>query len=147
MLQRQCEPAGDEERLSVTQDLVDTMRASAGCVGLAAPQIGVPLRIAVVDVRSHRLMTSSNGLVVLANAELLEGAGQHVAREGCLSLPHVTADIARAEQVRVLLPGKGEIWSAGFEARAIQHELDHLDGVLILDRVTSVHALHPRKRY
>jgi peptide deformylase len=147
MLQRRCEPPDPETAARVLEDLVDTMRRHPGCVGLAAPQIGEPVRVAVVDVRGHRLTTSSHGLLTLVTPEILRREGRHLAREGCLSLPDITADVFRAE--RLLVDGgepAGRRWAEGFEARAIQHELDHLDGVLILDRVASVHAIHPRKR-
>jgi len=121
------------------------MRAHPGCVGLAAPQIGEAVRVAVVDVSGHRFTTSSNGLLVLVNPEIVERSGHEIRREGCLSLPHITADVARATRVRVTAMGVEQLWSEGYEARAIQHEIDHLDGVLILDRVASAHALHPRK--
>jgi peptide deformylase len=147
-LKRPCGPPTDDEVELVLQDLIDTMRAHPGCVGLAACQIGQPVRVAVVDVRGHRLADSDNGLLALVDAAIEERAGGHVAREGCLSLPAFTADVKRARRIRLstrTLDGDvREVWSAGFEARAVQHELDHLDGVLILDRVTSVRALHPR---
>jgi peptide deformylase len=117
-------------------------------VGLAASQIGERVRVAVVDVTGHPLADAGNGLLVLVNASIAMRAGNQVSREGCLSLPAVTADVKRAR--RILVAGEtpaGQalaVWSSGFEARAIQHELDHLDGILILDRVTSVRALHPR---
>lgn len=119
------------------------MRAHPRCVGLAAPQIGEPVRVAVVDVRGHKLADTANGLLVLIDPVTEAAAGRHVAREGCLSLPAITADVRRATRI-VVRTAAGPIWAAGFEARAIQHELDHLDGVLILDRVDSVHALFPR---
>jgi peptide deformylase len=146
MLKRVCESSPREFAESVAVDLIDTMRAHAGCVGIAAPQIGSPLRVAVVDVRQHRLTTSSNGLLVLVDPAIGERHGRQVGREGCLSLPDITADVERAARVVVASQLHGETWSEGFEARAIQHELDHLDGMLILDRVTSVHAVFPRQQ-
>lgn len=145
MLTERCAQASDATIDRVATDLIDTMRAHRGCVGLAAPQIGELVRVAVVDVRGHRHSTSASGLVVLANSWVLKAAGHHVAREGCLSLPDITADIARAERIVVECSGVPR-WAEGFEARAIQHELDHLDGILILDRVASVHGLHARKK-
>lgn len=144
MLKRVCEPAPMQRSLSVANDLVDTMTAHPGCVGLAASQIGVPIRVAVVDVSGHRLTTSSSGLVIMVESEIAEQSGRHRAREGCLSLPDITADVDRAVRIRVRSPYRPDLWSDGFEARAIQHELDHLNGVLILDRVTSLQAVHPR---
>jgi len=148
LLKAACRPATREEARRVAADLLDTMRCHPGCVGLAAPQIGEPVRVAVVDVSEHRLTTAYNGLLVLVNPVIEMGLGGEVAREGCLSLPSIIAEVRRARRIRVLgwdLEGRdGELWAAGFEARAIQHEVDHLDGVLILDRVTSVRGLHRR---
>jgi len=143
-----CRPATDAEADRVAVDLVDTMRAHAGCVGLAASQIGELVRVAVVDVSRHRLAAAHNGLLVLVNPTIERGLGSEVAREGCLSLPVVVAEVRRARRIRVfscrLDGGDQETWAAGFEARAIQHEVDHLDGILILDRVASVRGLHTR---
>jgi peptide deformylase len=147
MLKRVCEPPDAKAAGRVLEDLVDTMRTHPGCVGLAAPQIGEPIRVAVVDVQGHRLAEQGSGLVALVDPAIVASLGRHTAREGCLSLPHVTADVSRAERILVTWWELGAyLWSAGFEARAIQHELDHLDGVLILDRVASVHAIYPRRR-
>jgi len=133
-------------------DLVDTMRASPACVGLAAPQIGVGARAFCMDVTGHPKARSCHGLVVLLNPVVLETDGTHVAREGCMSLPDFTGNVRRAQTltVRGIAPdGKEHQISAdAFEARALQHEIDHLDGLLFLDRVSSLTAdLFPRKRY
>ena len=135
--------AGPDPQLAA--DLVDTMRVSPGCVGLAAPQIGVSRRAFCVDVSAHPKAKGANhGLVVLFDPELLLSEGGEVRREGCMSVPDFTADVRRA--VRVVVRGtgpKGEervIEAEGFEARAFQHELDHLDGQLILDRVASARS-------
>jgi peptide deformylase len=137
-----CRPleAADLELLAA--DLVDTMRAHPRCVGLAAPQIGELVRLVVVDVTGHPRASTSNGLLVLANPRIVSAEGAEVAREGCLSIPDFTANVRRAPAIVVesAAPG-GElrtIESQGFEARCLQHELDHLDGVLFLDRVDSV---------
>jgi peptide deformylase len=123
-------------------DLVDTMRAHPRCVGLAAPQIGATVRIIVVDVTVHPRATSSSGLIVLVNPVLADAHGSEVAREGCLSVPDFTANVRRATHVVVdgLTPDGDErrVDADGFEARCLLHELDHLDGVLFLDRVDSL---------
>jgi len=128
------------ERLA--EDLVDTMRAHQRCVGLAAPQLGEPFRVVVVDVAEHPKATTSNGLLVLVNPCLVASAGAEVAREGCLSIPDLTANVRRATEIVVdasTISGKRcEIASQGFEARCLQHEIDHLDGILFLDRVDSL---------
>ena len=133
-------------------DLVDTMRASPACVGLAAPQIGVGVRAFCLDVTGHRKVQECNGLVVLVNPSIIEREGEDFTREGCMSLPRFTANVRRAHRVVVrgwTPTGEGrEIEAEGFEARAFQHEIDHLDGLLFLDRVASVaHDLFERKRY
>ena len=116
------------------------MRASPVTVGLAAPQIGEPVRAFALDVSGHRHATSSQGLVVLFDPEVVEAEGGEVLREGCLSVPALTADIRRA--TRIVIQGlDGQERSItyemeGFEARAAQHEIDHLDGILIIDRTT-----------
>ena len=133
-------------------DLVDTMRASPACVGLAAPQIGVGARAFCMDVSGHPKANSCQGLVVLLNPVVRATAGTHVAREGCMSLPDFTGNVRRALTITVLgtTPDgtEHEITADAFEARALQHEIDHLDGLLFLDRVSSLTAdLFPRKRY
>ena len=127
--------AGDVD--SVGADLVDTMCSYERCVGLAAPQLGELVRIVAVDVRGHPKAESSNGLLVLANPRIVEAEGSEVAREGCLSIPELTANVRRATRAVVEHAG-GSVGCAGFEARCIQHELDHLDGILFLDRVASL---------
>ena len=123
-------------------DLVETMRVSPACVGLAAPQIGVSERVIVVDVSAHPKTTTSHGLVVMIDPVIIESEGRAVGREGCMSVPDFTANVARATSVVVqgLSPDGDEIVIAteGFEARAFQHEVDHLNGLLILDRVDSL---------
>ena len=132
-------------------DLVDTMRAAPACVGLAAPQIGVSRRAFVVDVTGHKKAVSCHGEVVLFDPEVLLAHGPLVAREGCMSVPDFTGDVARATRVVVRgfdADGRDRVIQAdAFEARAIQHELDHLDGLLFLDRVSSPHSVFRRKVY
>lgn len=139
----------DEHARSVAQDLVDTMKAHERCVGLAAPQIGVKLRIMAVDVEAHPRAEASHGLLVLVNPVVTEQAGHEVGREGCLSLPQITANVRRAKRIKFeAMQPDGAIlksWTSGFEARAILHELDHLDGVLILDRVASPTEIFQRQ--
>jgi peptide deformylase len=118
-------------------DLVETMGSRERCVGLAAPQIGEPVRLAVVDVRGHPKADTDNGLLILANPRIVEAEGSEVGREGCLSVPELTANVRRATRV-VVEHLSGSVECHGFEARCVQHELDHLDGVLFLDRVASL---------
>jgi peptide deformylase len=142
---------GPEEK-ALAADLLDTMSASPSCVGVAAPQIGVSLRAFSVDVTGHRKADSCHGPLVLFNPVLILARHQELAREGCLSVPDLTGNVARATEVvvRGLTPeGTTRVIEANaFEARALLHELDHLDGVLFLDRVGSVSTdVFRRKRY
>jgi peptide deformylase len=125
----------DLERIAA--DLVETMRSHERCVGLAAPQIGEAVRVVAVDVRGHPKAETDNGLVVLANPRIVESEGAEVAREGCLSIPDLTANVRRATRI-VVEHLSGRVECLGFEARCVQHELDHLDGILFLDRVDSL---------
>ena len=141
----------DREARALATDLVDTMRASPACVGLAAPQIGASVRVFAVDVTGHRKARSCHGEVVLFNPEVLAAREPASAREGCMSVPDLTGDVSRATVVVVrglTLDGAERILEAdAFEARAVLHEIDHLDGLLFLDRVTSRHSVFPRKVY
>lgn len=142
----------DPDVQQLCADLVATMRVSPGCVGLAAPQIGVPLRSFCVDVTGHPKARTTHGLILLVNAEVVAASRQERGREGCMSVPDLTGDVKRATRldVRGQLPGSGEtvgIETDAFEARALQHEIDHCAGLLFLDRVAGAHALHPRKVY
>ena len=152
-LQRPAEPVGKlgDAALALAVDLVDTMRSRTACVGLAAPQIGVGLRAFVVDVTGHRKANSCHGELVLFDAELVSAGEPAVAREGCLSIPDLTGDVARASWVVVRGTGpdgvERTVEADAFEARALLHELDHLDGFLFLDRVASAHSVYRRKVY
>lgn len=153
ILSRPAEPCGPDGRelWRLGEDLVDTMRVSPGCVGLAAPQIGVGLRAFVVDVTGHPKARSCHGLVVLFDPVLASYAGAELAREGCMSVPDLTGDVPRPTSV--VVTGRGpdgapiEIEADAFEARALLHELDHLDGRLFLDRVPGPSAVFQRKVY
>lgn len=140
------------ETVQLAADLVATMRVSPGCVGLAAPQVGVGAKVFCVDVSAHPKTRSHHGTFVLCNAVVVESSRNEKAREGCMSVPDLTGDVKRASRVvvRGRLPGTGEyvdVPAEAFEARALQHEIDHCDGLLFLDRVAGAHAIHPRKTY
>jgi peptide deformylase len=146
--------AGGELELAqrVASDLADTMRSYPGCVGLAAPQLDELVRMIVVDVSEHPRATKQHGLLLLANPRIMLASGAEVGREGCLSIPDLTANVRRATEIVVeALTPEGEtrvVESEGFEARCIQHELDHLDGILFLDRVDSLKTdVFQRKKY
>ena len=135
---------GTDSRLVVQGmiDLVDTMRSHRGCVGVAAPQIGVKARLIVVDVTDHPKATACHGLLQLINPRISAALGSEVGREGCLSIPGLTANVRRATEVvieaRSLDGEQLTVETDGFEARCLQHEIDHLDGILFLDRVDSL---------
>jgi peptide deformylase len=138
---------GDDDELVIAQvaaDLVDTMASFGHCVGLAAPQLDHLVRMVVVDVTGHKKATVQNGLLVLVNPVIVAAEGAEVGREGCLSIPHLTANVRRATRIKVdAQRPEGEavtVASEGFEARCLQHEIDHLDGLLFLDRVESPEA-------
>ena len=141
----------DDAARALAVDLVDTMRSRPACVGLAAPQIGVGRRAFAVDVTGHRKARSCAGLVVLFDPEVLVADDPEVAREGCLSVPDLTGDVARA--TRVVVRGRDPdgaervVDADAFEARALLHEVDHLDGRVFLDRVESHHAVFRRRVY
>jgi peptide deformylase len=124
----------------VVQDLLDTMNAGPPrTVGIAAPQVGHLVRVAVVDTSRNPKYPEGNGLLVLVNPTITRTDGDQVFREGCLSLPEYTANIHRAAGVSVTFLGldgmQHSIDAEGFEAVVLQHEIDHLDGLLFLDRV------------
>lgn len=140
------------EIVQLAADLIATMRVSPGCVGLAANQVGVGVRVFCVDVTDHPKTRTLHGTFVLCNAEVVEATRNEKAREGCMSVPDFTGDVKRGSRltVRGQLPVSGEdvvFATDGFEARALQHEIDHTDGLLFLDRVAGAHAIHPRQTY
>ncbi len=142
--------APDVVRLAA--DLVATMRVSPGCVGLAAPQVGVAATVICVDVSSHPKTRAHHGTFVLCNAAVVGSSRTERAREGCLSVPDLTGDVKRPSRivVRGTLPGTGEeieVAAEAFEARALQHEIDHCAGLLFLDRVAGAHAVYARRTY
>ncbi|MCZ4498275.1 MAG: def2 [Marmoricola sp.] len=142
----------DPEIVQLAADLVATMRVSPGCVGLAAPQVGVSVKVFCVDVTEHPKTRTQHGTFVLCNAEVVSSSRNEKAREGCMSVPDLTGDVKRAARivVRGQEPGTGAevvIETDAFEARALQHEIDHCEGLLFLDRVAGAHALHARKTY
>ena len=154
VLAEPCPPVDplDPAMVRLAADLVATMRSHAGCVGLAAPQVGVAAQVFCLDVTVHPKTRTCHGELVLCNTEVLEASRNERAREGCLSVPDLTGDVRRATRLVVggLVPGTGEsrvVTTDAFEARALQHELDHCAGLLFLDRVAGAHAVFARKVY
>jgi peptide deformylase len=136
-----------EDALAVVQDLWDTLDSHTG-VGIAAPQIGVSTRIIAIDATRAKRPVENHGRLALLNPVIVERSGQTSFREGCLSIPDLVARVKRAEQVTVsaTLPDGSPITftSTGFEAVILQHEIDHLDGVLFIDRVHSARDIKIR---
>ena len=141
----------DAQLQAFISDLEQTMRAGPGGVGIAAPQVARFERIVIVDV-SSKPKIRQHGRLVLVNPEILALEGRAKGREGCMSVPDYTGNIIRAEQIHLKAwdesGNEQEYEMQGFEARAVQHEIDHLDGILFLDRLVSRrHDLFRRKVY
>ena len=132
-LRKHCKPQEkfDKRLATLLKDMADTMYKAEG-VGLAAPQVGILRRIAVVDVTEDH-----SGLLEMVNPEIIERDGTQTGREGCLSVPGRQAVVTRPMKVKVRFQDrKGDMYemeTEGFEARAVCHELDHLDGTLYID--------------
>lgn len=142
----------DEELTALIADLCETLNAFPGCTGIAAPQIGEMTRIVVVNASRNRKPVPNNGLLILINPVLEWHEGDEIMREGCLSIPDFTANVKRAKHIKCSATtpdGTSTTISASdFEARVIQHEMDHLDGKLFLDRVSSLKTdVFRRKRF
>lgn len=142
----------DDELRTFIDDLEETRRNGPAAVGIAAPQVGRFQRIIIVDVSNTRKPVPNHGYMILVNPEITHWEGFEMGREGCLSVPDYTGNVIRATQIRIRAQNPWgeplEYGMEGFEARAIQHELDHLDGMLFIDRVVSRRTdLFQRKVY
>ena len=132
-LRKHCKPQEkyDKRLATLLKDMADTMYKAEG-VGLAAPQVGILRRIAVVDVTEDH-----SGLLEMVNPEIIEREGEQTGREGCLSVPGRQGVVTRPMKIKARFQDRTgdtyEIETEGFEARAICHELDHLDGTLYID--------------
>jgi peptide deformylase len=131
----------DDELRAFIDDLEQTRRAGPGAVGIAAPQVGRFQRIAIIDVSNMKKPVPNHGHMTLVNPEITHWEGYEIGREGCLSVPDYTGNVIRATQIKLKAQDPDgnplEYEMEGFEARAVQHELDHLDGMLFIDRVVS----------
>ncbi len=139
----------DSELEKLVKRLIQIMRSQPGGVGIAAPQIGILKKIAIVDVSPK---VQSADLLILINPEIVKLDREIVLREGCMSLPDYTANVKRYDEAAVKwqdLSGGTILYQAkGLEARCIQHEIDHLNGILFVDRVASLRSdVFRRKRY
>ena len=152
-LSQPCAPVTrfDRELRALALDLEDTMRAGRGSVGVAACQVGEMTRVCVVDTSGHRKFgAQSQGFFVLVNPVIIAREGERVGREGCMSLPDFTANVSRAQRIVVdyqdVNGNARQITCYDFEAVAMQHEIDHLDGILFLERVSNLQTdVFPRK--
>ena len=130
----------DEKLWVFIANLEETMRAGPGSVGIAAPQVGYFKRIVIVDV-SSKPQIKNNGRLLLINPEITNWKGSKVGREGCMSVPGFTGNVVRAKTIHVQAVDeygrKHEYDMEGYEARAVQHEIDHIEGLLFLDRLVS----------
>jgi peptide deformylase len=137
----------DDRTADVVRDLWDTLDSHAG-VGIAAPQIGQSVRIIALDATRAKRPVPNHGRIVLINPEIIVAEGETSFREGCLSIPDLVARITRSERVTVAaMSVEGNpvaITAEGFEAVILQHEIDHLNGVLFIDRVRSARDLKIR---
>ena len=143
--------AVDDALRAFIEDMFETMNVACG-IGLAANQVGVGWRVFSLDVSTHPKSRVTHGEYVLVNARIESSSRNEKSREGCMSVPDFTGDVKRASRIAVrgFLPGTGEevlVETDAFEARALQDELDHLDGFVLLDRVVCPHAVFARKTY
>jgi len=131
----------DEPLRAFITDLEETRRDGPAAVGIAAPQVGRFQRIVIVDCSKTRKPVPNHGHLILVNPEIVEWDGYEMAREGCLSVPDYTGNVIRATHIKLKAQDPWgqtlEYSMEGFEARAVQHEIDHLDGMLFIDRVVS----------
>jgi peptide deformylase len=135
---------------NLAMDMIETMCRQKNCVGISAPQVGELLRIVIVDVSRHPKYNPSHGLVVLINPLITDFSDEKcIGREGCLSVPSLTGNVSRSTSITVQglsLDEKSITFKAvGFEAIVFQHEIDHLDGLLFIDRVSSLNDVFRRR--
>jgi peptide deformylase len=154
LLKQAADPITDfgAELEQLVNDLSETLHSFPGCVGIAAPQVGVLKRVIVVDASRNRKPVDNHGLLILINPTIEGSDEEEVMREGCLSIPDFTANVKRAKRILLTATTRDativSLEAADFEARVIQHEFDHLDGKLFLDRVASLKTdVFRRKRY
>ncbi len=140
-LRRICAPvtAFDDALRAFVHDMESVMRSGPAAVGIAAPQVGCSYRIVIIDASARK--GRNHGRLVLVNPEIVSWDGSIKGREGCLSVPDMTGNVVRAQDIVLeCVDEHGQPQSyemSHFEARVVQHELDHLDGLLFLDRVVS----------
>lgn len=155
LLRTKCNPVSsiDVKTLKLINDMIETMYSFVGCIGISAPQVGKLFQIITVDVSKHKKVPINNhGLITLINPVIIDKNGKTISREGCLSIPDYTGNVERVNRIKIKgkdINGKRlEFYSDGIEAIAIQHEIDHLEGILFIDRISSLKTdLFVRKSY
>ena len=141
VLRKRTDPVGTIDGVvqRLIDDMVETMHDAPG-VGLAANQVGVPLQVAVIDLSTREDPSLRHPLIVIINPEILSMEGSVIEEEGCLSIPEYSETVKRAQKVKVRAldrEGKSfEIEAEGLLAKALQHEIDHLNGLLFVDRLS-----------
>jgi len=132
------------------KDMVETMHAAPG-VGLAANQVGVPLQLAVIDLSSREDEDQRHPLLVIINPEILSMEGSVIEEEGCLSIPDYAEKVKRAARVKVRAQDRTgkqfELEAEGLMAKALQHEIDHLNGLLFVDKLSPLKKSFFKRRY
>ena len=140
--------AFDDNLMALVHEMQQEMQDGLGGVGIAAPQLAVSQRVVLVDCSLGKHACKHHGRVLMVNPVLVASSGKALGREGCLSVPDWVATVQRARKITVHYQDEQgtphELHASGFEARVIQHEIDHLDGVLFIDRVASTHDLMRR---
>ena len=135
----------DNDLFRFTKDLEKAMLVGPGGVGIAAPQLGVLQRIIIVDCSLGLHKNKNHGRLIMINPEITSQDGEALGREGCLSVPEWVGTVSRARRIKVSyqdVEGQiHELSTKAFEARVIQHEIDHLDGILFIDKLVSTKDL------
>jgi len=142
----------DDELRGFIADLEETCANGPAAVGIAAPQVGYFRRVVILDCSNTRKPVPNHGHLILVNPEITHWEGYEMGREGCLSVPDYTGNVIRATRIHLTASDQHgeslEFDMEGYEARAAQHEIDHLDGMLFVDRVVSRRTdLFKRKVY
>ena len=145
-LQESAAPTlADDSARALAADMLETMRAAKG-VGLAAPQVGESKRIVVIDISPDR-----DSPMILINPEIIQAESEATAEEGCLSIPGVVAEVRRPAIIRFRAQNAGgdffEQPAEGLLAVCVQHEIDHLNGILFIDRLSRLKRSRVLKRY
>lgn len=144
ILKTLAKPVADisQDILNFIEDLTETVYSHKNCVGIAAPQVERSLQIAVIDVSNYPKPFKNHGKIILINPIIMKSEGSRLGREGCLSVPEFTGNVTRKENITIqyldICGNCVTLDTEGFESVVLQHEIDHLNGIVFLDRVTSL---------